>query len=183
MRKIDFPTFHFVRQDLVQPKRPVYLIHALNTLNTGDVRLIAPKTLLPVGIESMGVNVFHDLETGIKDADVVIMLRLQKERMQGALLPSEQEYFQLYGLTEERLRAAKSDAIVMHPGPINRGVEIDSSVADGPRSVILDQVSYGISVRMAVMTMTLGREPESNNSTQDSHKKNGHTVNKAGGDS
>jgi aspartate carbamoyltransferase catalytic subunit len=132
-------------------------IHALNTLNTGDVRVIAPKTLLPVDIESMGVNVFHDLQSGIKDADVIIMLRLQKERMQGALLPSEQEYFQLYGLTEERLMAAKDEAIVMHPGPINRGVEIDSNVADGPRSVILDQVSYGIAVRMAVMTMTLGR--------------------------
>jgi aspartate carbamoyltransferase catalytic subunit len=135
-------------------------IHALNTLNTGDVRVIAPKTLLPVDVESMGVRVFHDLTEGIKDADVVIMLRLQKERMQGALLPSEQEYYQLYGLTEDRLRAAKKDAIVMHPGPINRGVEIDSTVADGPRSVILDQVSYGISVRMAVMTMTLGRGPE-----------------------
>jgi aspartate carbamoyltransferase catalytic subunit len=135
-------------------------IHALNTLNTGDVRVIAPKTLLPVDIENMGVNVFHDLEAGIKDADVVIMLRLQKERMQGALLPSEQEYFQLYGLTEERLQAAKKDAIVMHPGPINRGVEIDSNVADGSRSVILDQVTYGIAIRMAVMTMTLGREPE-----------------------
>jgi len=135
-------------------------IHALNTLNTGDVRVIAPRTLLPVDIENMGVNVFHDLEAGIEGADVVIMLRLQKERMSGAMLPSEQEYFQLYGLTEERLLAAKDDAIVMHPGPINRGVEIDSNVADGPRSVILDQVSYGIAVRMAVMTMTLGREPE-----------------------
>ena len=132
-------------------------IHALNTLNTGEVRVIAPKTLLPVDIEDMGVNVFHNLETGIKDADVIVMLRLQKERMQGALLPSEQEYFQLYGLTEERLRIAKDDVIVMHPGPINRGVEIDSSVVDGPHSVILDQVSYGIAVRMAVMTMTLGR--------------------------
>ncbi len=135
-------------------------IHALNTLNTGNVRVIAPKSLLPVDVENMGVEVFHDLSEGLRDADVVIMLRLQKERMQGALLPSEQEYYQLYGLTEDRLRAAKKDAIVMHPGPINRGVEIDSSVADGPRSVILDQVSYGISVRMAVMTMTLGREPE-----------------------
>jgi len=133
-------------------------IHALNTLNTGDVRIIAPKTLLPVDVENMGVNVYTDLEAGIKDADVVIMLRLQKERMQGALLPSEQEYYRLYGLTEERFKAAKSDAIVMHPGPINRGVEIDSSVADGARSVILDQVSYGISVRMAVMTMALGRD-------------------------
>ena len=100
------------------------------------------------------------------------MLRLQKERMTGAILPSEQEYFQLYGLTEERLRAAKKDAIVMHPGPINRGVEIDSSVADGSRSVILDQVSYGISVRMAVMTMTLGREPEKNDNASGSHADN-----------
>ena len=140
-------------------------IHALNTLNTGDVRVIAPRSLLPAGIEEMGVNIFTDLDEGIKDADAIIMLRLQKERMQGAFLPSEQEYFKLYGLTEERLQAAKSDAIVMHPGPINRGVEIDSTVADGPRSVILDQVSNGIAVRMAVMTMTLGREPESDTSS------------------
>lgn len=135
-------------------------IHALNTLNTGDVRVIAPKTLLPAGIEDMGVHVYHDLEAGIKNADVVIMLRLQKERMTGALLPSEQEYFQLYGLTEDRLLSAKKDVTVMHPGPINRGVEIDSSVADGPNSVILDQVSYGIAVRMAVMTMCLGRDQD-----------------------
>lgn len=131
-------------------------IHALNTLNTGDLRVVAPKTLIPKDIEQMGVSVFHDLSKGIKDADVVIMLRLQKERMQGALLPSEQEYYRLYGLTEERLSVAKPDAIVMHPGPINRGVEIDSNVADGSRSVILSQVTYGIAVRMAVMSMTLG---------------------------
>ncbi|VAW70936.1 Aspartate carbamoyltransferase [hydrothermal vent metagenome] len=137
-------------------------IHALNTLNTGEVRIVAPRTLIPKDVESMGVTVFHDLAQGIKDADVVIMLRLQKERMQGALLPSEQEYFQLYGLTEERLRLAKPDAIVMHPGPINRGVEIDSSVADGPQSVILSQVTYGIAVRMAVMSMTLGSNMGSN---------------------
>jgi aspartate carbamoyltransferase catalytic subunit len=102
------------------------------------------------------------MEEGIRDADVVIMLRLQKERMQGALLPSEQEYFQMYGLTEKRLRLAKPDAIVMHPGPINRGVEIESCVADGPQSVILEQVTNGISIRMAVMSMALGREPETN---------------------
>ena len=135
-------------------------IHALNNLNAGDVRVIAPRTLLPVDVEDMGVSVYHDMNTGIEGADVVIMLRLQKERMLGALLPSEQEFYRLYGLTEDRLKHAKPDAIVMHPGPINRGVEIDSIVADGPRSVILDQVSYGIAVRMAVMTMTLGREPE-----------------------
>ena len=131
-------------------------IHALNTLNTGEVRVVGPKTLIPKNIEAMGVTVFHDMQQGIQDADVVIMLRLQKERMQGGLLPSEQEYFELYGLTDERLKEAKSDAIVMHPGPINRGVEIESSVADGPQSVILDQVTYGIAVRMAVMSMTLG---------------------------
>lgn len=137
-------------------------IHALNILNTGNVRVIAPKTLIPSGIEDMGVEVFNNMEEGIRDADVVIMLRLQKERMQGALLPSEQEYFQMYGLTEKRLGLARPDAIVMHPGPINRGVEIESCVADGPQSVILDQVTYGISVRMAVMSMALGREPETN---------------------
>jgi len=135
-------------------------IHALNILNTGNIRVIAPKTLVPNGIEDMGVEIFNDFDEGIRDADVVIMLRLQKERMQGALLPSEQEYYQTYGLSEERLRLAKPDAIVMHPGPINRGVEIESSVADGPQSVILDQVTNGISVRMAVMSMALGREPE-----------------------
>lgn len=135
-------------------------IHALNILNTGDVRVIAPKTLIPTGIEDMGVTVYNDMETGIRDADVVIMLRLQKERMQGALLPSKQEFYQMYGLTEDRLKVAKPDAIVMHPGPINRGVEIESSVADGKQSVILDQVTYGISVRMAVMSMVLGRKPD-----------------------
>jgi len=135
-------------------------IHALNILNTGNVRVIAPKTLIPSGIEDMGVEVFNNMEEGIHNADVVIMLRLQKERMQGALLPSEQEYYQMYGLTEKRLSLSKPDAIVMHPGPINRGVEIESCVADGSQSVILDQVTYGISVRMAVMSMALGREPE-----------------------
>ncbi|UCB56346.1 MAG: aspartate carbamoyltransferase catalytic subunit [Thiotrichales bacterium] len=146
--------------DLLHSRVARSQIHALNILNTGDVRVIAPKTLVPADIEDMGVTVFNDLKSGIRDADVIIMLRLQKERMQGAFLPSEHEYYSQYGLTEERLLAAKDDAIVMHPGPINRGVEIESSVADGQRSVILDQVTYGISVRMAVMSMVLGREPE-----------------------
>ncbi|MCW8943848.1 MAG: aspartate carbamoyltransferase catalytic subunit [Sedimenticola sp.] len=135
-------------------------ILALNTLGTSEVRVIAPRTLLPSDPRTMGVHVFHDLEEGIKDVDVIIMLRLQKERMTGALLPSEHEYFQLYGLTEKRLRAAKPDVIVMHPGPINRGVEMDSQVADGPRSVILQQVSFGIAVRMAVMSMTMGTQAQ-----------------------
>ena len=131
-------------------------IHALNTLGVSEVRVIAPKTLLPRDVETMGVHVFHKLEEGLQDVDVVIMLRLQKERMQGALLPSEHEYFNNYGLTEEKLSVAKEDAIVMHPGPINRGIEIDSQVADGQRSVILQQVSHGIAIRMAVMAMTMG---------------------------
>jgi len=134
-------------------------ILALNTLGTAEVRVIAPRSLLPADVRTLGAHVFHDLSEGIRDVDVVIMLRLQKERMRGALLPSEHEYFQLYGLTEERLQAARPDAIVMHPGPINRGVEIDSQVADGPRSVILQQVTYGIAVRMAVMAMVMGAQP------------------------
>ena len=131
-------------------------IMALNTLGVSEVRVIAPRTLLPAEARSLGVHVYHDLAQGLEDVDVIIMLRLQKERMEHALLPSEHEYFQLYGLTQARLKKAKPDAIVMHPGPINRGVEIASEVADGPQSVILQQVSYGIAVRMAVMSMALG---------------------------
>ena len=131
-------------------------IHALNTMGTGEVRVVGPKTLIPADVQGLGVRVFHDMSDGLRDADVVITLRLQKERMRGALLPSEHEYFQLYGLTEARLQVAKPDVIVMHPGPINRGVEIASEVADGARSVILQQVTYGIAIRMAVMAMAVG---------------------------
>jgi aspartate carbamoyltransferase catalytic subunit len=131
-------------------------IHALTTLGVPEVRVIAPKTLLPAGVENLGVHVYHDMQCGLKDVDVVMMLRLQSERMQGPLLPSAQEFFKYYGLTADKLAAAKRDAIVMHPGPMNRGVEIDSSVADGPRSVILPQVTFGIAVRMAVMSMLAG---------------------------
>lgn len=135
-------------------------IHALNTLGVGELRAIGPKTLIPAAFGNMGGHIFHDMEKGLAGVDVVIMLRLQKERMQGALLPSENEYFQRYGLTEEKLALAAPDAIVMHPGPINRGVEIASSVADGPQSVILEQVSNGLAIRMAVMSMVLGRSRE-----------------------
>jgi aspartate carbamoyltransferase catalytic subunit len=131
-------------------------IHALTTLCTGEIRLIAPKTLIPEGVEKMGVSLYTDIEKGIKGVDVVIMLRLQHERMKAALLPSVREYYARYGLTEERLELAKPDAIVMHPGPVNRGVEIDSRVADGPQSVILQQVTNGIVVRMAIMSMVIG---------------------------
>ncbi len=129
-------------------------IHALNTLGA-NVRVIAPATLLPPEIGSMGVEAFEDMEAGLEGADVIIMLRLQKERMDGALLPSEREFFRLYGLTRDKLRHARPDVIVMHPGPINRGVEVASDVADGPQSVILPQVTNGIAVRMAVMSMAM----------------------------
>ncbi|MBK9217750.1 MAG: hypothetical protein RJA63_225 [Pseudomonadota bacterium] len=128
-------------------------IAALTTLGVPEVRVIAPKTLLPTDVERMGVRVFHNMEEGLKGVDVVMMLRLQNERMQGALLPSSQEYFKFYGLTQEKLALAAKDAIVLHPGPMNRGVEIDSAVADGANAVILPQVTFGIAVRMAVMSM------------------------------
>lgn len=131
-------------------------IHALTTLGVPEVRVIAPKTLLPAQVEKLGVHVFHDMEAGLKDVDVIMMLRLQNERMNGAMLPSTEEYFKTYGLTQDKLKLAKPDAIVMHPGPMNRGVEIDSSVADGKQSVILPQVTYGIAIRMAVMAILAG---------------------------
>ncbi len=131
-------------------------IHALTTLGVPEVRAVGPKTLVPGDLREMGVRVCHDMAEGIRGADVIIMLRLQNERMSGAMLPSAGEFFKNYGLTQEKLALAKPDAIVMHPGPINRGVEIDSSVADGAQSVILPQVTFGIAVRMAVMSMIAG---------------------------
>ncbi|MCO5976838.1 aspartate carbamoyltransferase catalytic subunit [Ideonella oryzae] len=133
-------------------------IHALTTLGVPDIRAVGPKTLVPGDLAGMGVRVCRDLAEGIRGADVIIMLRLQNERMSGAMLPSAGEYFKTYGLTDEKLALAKPDAIVMHPGPINRGVEIDSPVADGTHSVILPQVTFGIAVRMAVMSIIAGNE-------------------------
>jgi aspartate carbamoyltransferase catalytic subunit len=131
-------------------------IHALATLGCPEIRVIGPKTLLPSHVENLGVHVYHDMRQGLKDVDVVMMLRLQNERMEGPLLPSAQEFYKYYGLTEDKLSAAKPDAIVLHPGPMNRGVEIDSSVADGAQSVILPQVTFGIAIRMAVMSILAG---------------------------
>ena len=133
-------------------------IHGLTTLGAAEVRVVGPKTLVPADLAQMGVRVCHNLKEGIQGCDVVIMLRLQNERMSGALLPSAQEYFMSYGLTRETLQLAKPDAIVMHPGPINRGVEIASEVVDGAQSVILPQVTFGIAVRMAVMSLVAGNE-------------------------
>ena len=131
-------------------------IHALTTLGCPEIRVIGPKTLLPAQVNKLGVQVHHDMRQGLKDVDVVMMLRLQNERMSGALLPSAQEFYKYYGLTEDKLALARPDAIVLHPGPMNRGVEIDSSVADGKQSVILPQVTFGIAVRMAVMGILAG---------------------------
>ena len=133
-------------------------IHALTTLGCPEVRVVGPKTLVPADMAPMGVRVCHTLEEGIRGCDVIIMLRLQNERMDGALLPSTQEFFKSYGLTPEKLLLAKPDAIVMHPGPINRGVEIDSAVVNGKQSVILSQVTFGIAVRMAAMSIIAGNE-------------------------
>jgi aspartate carbamoyltransferase catalytic subunit len=131
-------------------------IHALTTLGVPEIRVVGPRTLVPADLREMGVRVCHDMDEGVRDADVIIMLRLQNERMGGAMLPSAGEFAKSFGLTPQRLALARADAIVMHPGPINRGVEIDSSVADGTQSVILPQVTFGIAVRMAVMSIIAG---------------------------
>jgi aspartate carbamoyltransferase catalytic subunit len=133
----------------------------LNALGA-QVRVVAPSTLLPSGIERMGVIVVRSMSEGLKDADVVMMLRLQRERMAGSFVPSVREYFRYFGLDAEKLKAAKDDALVMHPGPMNRGVEIASEIADGPQSVIQEQVEMGVAVRMAVMEALLDprRNPE-----------------------
>ena len=135
-------------------------IMLLNALGA-QVRVVAPSTLLPSGIDRMGVIVARSMAEGLKDADVVMMLRLQRERMEGAFVPSIREYFRYFGLDAEKLKAAKEDALVMHPGPMNRGVEIASEIADGPQSVIQEQVEMGVAVRMAVMEALL--DPRRNN--------------------
>jgi aspartate carbamoyltransferase catalytic subunit len=115
------------------------------------LRLVAPSTLLPPGIERFKVETFTDMRQGLKDVDIVMMLRLQRERMNGSFVPSVKEYFRFYGLDQEKLSLAKPDALVMHPGPMNRGVEISSEVADGAQSLIREQVEMGVAVRMAVL--------------------------------
>ena len=133
-------------------------INILSTLGTKEIRVIGPKALMPSNINNLNVNVFHTMEEGLKDVDVVMMLRIQKERMNNKTVPSESEYFKSFGLNQKRLKIAKDDALVLHPGPINRGVEIESEVADGKQSVILNQVKYGIAIRMAVMVMMIGKK-------------------------
>ncbi|MEC9346522.1 MAG: aspartate carbamoyltransferase catalytic subunit [Pseudomonadota bacterium] len=131
-------------------------IHLLNTMGA-HVRVIAPPTLLPKTFANLGVETFTDMRKGLKDVDVVMMLRLQRERMRGSFLPSVREYFHFYGLDQEKLSCARPDALIMHPGPMNRGVEIDTAVADDiHRSVIREQVEMGVAVRMAVLLLLAG---------------------------
>ena len=131
------------------------LIHALRILEVPDIRVIGPKTLLPNGIEKMGTTPYVDMNEGIKNCNVVIMLRLQNERMGSSFIPDEHEYYNLYGFTPARQELLAKNGIIMHPGPVNRGVEISSEVADGERSVILQQVSNGIAVRMAILSLSM----------------------------
>lgn len=131
-------------------------IHALKILGCQDIRIIGPATLLPIRLGELGVEVFHEIGNNLDGVDVIITLRLQKERMHEALIPSEQAFYSSYGLDRKRLARAKADAIVMHPGPTNRGVEISAAVADSAQSVILEQVNVGIALRMAVMSIALG---------------------------
>lgn len=131
-------------------------ISALVKLGAGEVRVVGPRTLMPAEVESLGVKIYPSIDKALVGADVIMGLRLQKERMQSATVPSSGEFYRTYGLSPERLALAKPDALIMHPGPTNRGVEIAGSVADGKQSVILEQVTYGIAVRMAVMSIITG---------------------------
>lgn len=132
-------------------------IFALSALGVPDIRLIGPKNLMPDNIKVSNIKIFDSMEKGLKDVDVIMMLRIQKERMTGDNIPSEADYFTNFGLRKKHLGLSKKDAIVMHPGPMNRGVEIDSEVADSDQSVILSQVTFGIAIRMAVMAMLIGK--------------------------
>ena len=137
-------------------------IHLLNTLGA-EVRVIAPATLIPKGIESMGVAIFYDMKNGLKDVDIIIMLRLQLERMSGSFVPSIREYFRFYGLDREKLNFANPDALILHPGPMNRGVEIDSELADDiDRSAIFEQVQMGVAVRMACLKAIIDNKLKAN---------------------
>jgi aspartate carbamoyltransferase catalytic subunit len=130
-------------------------IHLLTKMGA-DLWVCGPPTLVPTDVARLGVRVTHDVEEAVRDADVVMLLRIQLERMEGAFFPSLREYFSVFGMTEARLRLARPDVMIMHPGPMNRGVEIASEVADGPYSVILDQVANGVAVRMAVLYLLAG---------------------------
>jgi len=140
--------------DILHSRVAKSLISSLKILSVNNINVIGPKNLMPDNLDKLDVNYHNDLESGINESDVIIMLRLQKERMHESLISIE-DYYKKYGLTQSKIKSAKKDVIVMHPGPINRGVEIDSDVADGSNSVILDQVAAGISIRMSIMSLIL----------------------------
>jgi aspartate carbamoyltransferase catalytic subunit len=141
--------------DIIHSRVAKSNIYSLTKLGA-KIRLIGPPTLIPKEMEEIGVRVFHSIEEGLKDVDVVMMLRIQMERQGKGFFPSTEEYFKNWGLTPERLALTKDTVIVMHPGPMNRGIEISSEIADGPKSVILEQVTNGLAVRMAVMYLLAG---------------------------
>ena len=156
-----FPDFSRLRVaivgDILHSRVARSEIQALRALGAGEIRVIAPRTLLPPSVASLGVVPFRTMEEGLAGAQAAIMLRLQKERMHGAFVPNESEYYRLYGLTRARAELLADDGVVMHPGPVNRGVEIESAVVDGPRSLILQQVRNGLAVRMAILSMAMRR--------------------------
>jgi len=159
--KGDFSQLRFaIVGDILHSRVARSQIAALQILGAREIRVIAPATLLPTEIERLGVTAHTDMDEGLTDVDVVMMLRLQLERMEGQLIPSSQEYFRCYGLNQDRLNRAAPDAVVMHPGPMNRGLEIASDVADSERSLILSQVKNGIAVRMAIMAELVGMRPK-----------------------
>ena len=156
-----FPDFSRLRVaivgDILHSRVARSEIQALRALGAGEIRVVAPRTLLPPSVASLGVVPFRTMEEGLAGAQAAIMLRLQKERMHGAFVPNESEYYRLYGLTRARAELLADDGVVMHPGPVNRGVEIESAVVDGPRSLILQQVRNGLAVRMAILSMAMRR--------------------------
>ena len=156
-----FPDFSRIRVaivgDILHSRVARSEIQALRALGAGEIRVVAPRTLLPPAVARLGVVPFRTMEEGLAGAQAAIMLRLQKERMRGAFVPNESEYYRLYGLTRARAELLADDGVVMHPGPVNRGVEIESAVVDGPRSLILQQVRNGLAVRMAILSMAMRR--------------------------
>ena len=156
-----FPDFSRIRVaivgDILHSRVARSEIQALRALGAGEIRVVAPRTLLPPAVARLGVVPFRTMEEGLTGAQAAIMLRLQKERMRGAFVPNESEYYRLYGLTRARAELLADDGVVMHPGPVNRGVEIESAVVDGPRSLILQQVRNGLAVRMAILSMAMRR--------------------------
>ncbi len=155
-QQVDFPNLSIaIIGDILHSRVARSQIHAFSILGTADIRVIAPPTLLPPFIEQLGVTPYHSLTQGLKDVDVIIVLRLQKERMENGLIPDENAYYQRYGLTPDVLKMAKPNALILHPGPMNRGVEIGSEIIESPNALMLKQVNNGIAMRMAILSQLM----------------------------